>query len=672
MPQAKSLNIFQKIKIWVLGRSLDPSDKSAFTNLTLIAFFAWVGLGADGLSSSAYGPEEMFVALGNHHHLAILLALGSVFTVFVISATYSQVIELFPHGGGGYAVSSKILSPRAGMMAGCALLIDYILTISISLASASAAIFSFLPLEWQHYKLHFALAMVLMLTLMNLRGVKESIMVLVPIFLVFVFSHLLIVLYGIGIHVFDFRELTQSTLVEAAKTREEIGIYGMLLLLLKAYSMGAGTFTGIEAVSTGTHLLREPRVKTGKRTMVYMAFSLAFMVMGLMLVYVLFHAQHVEGKTLNAVVFQSITSHWNSTFAQTSIWILLFSEAAILFVAAQAGFLGGPRVMANMALDQWLPNRFALLSDRLVNQNGIMLMGGAAAMTLLLTGASVHYLVVLYSIMVFVDFSMVHFSLVRYNWKSRAFLPNWRRRLGICLVGLFLCVFILVMVVKVKFFDGGWITILAWLILIGLTSLAKRHYQNVSKILKKMDSLVQAAQTSTGGALDRIMGEQEVVEAKYNPKAKTAVMLVSGFNGLGLHTLFSIIRLFGGIYKNFVFVEIGLIDAGSYKGVDEVENLKKDVEGELAKYVEFIKRHGYYGESVTTLTHDVVEGSAQLAPKIIERFPQAVFFMGQLVFPEESWISRLFHNNTVFALQRKLYHLGIPFLILPIRVKMKA
>jgi hypothetical protein len=88
--------------------------------------------------------------------------------------------------------------------------------------------------------------------------------------------------------------------------------------------------------------------------------------------------------------------------------------------------------------------------------------------------------------------------------------------------------------------------------------------------------------------------------------------------------------------------------------------------------VEFIRRHGYYGEAMTTLTHDVVEGSAQLAPQIMERFPQAVFFMGQLVFPEESWISRLFHNNTVFAVQRRLYHLGIPFLILPIRVKMKV
>src|SRR3990172_6888041 len=102
MPPERPLNPFQRLKVWVLGRSLDPSDKAAFHKLSLIAFFAWVGLGADGLSSSAYGPEEAFRALGEHYHLAILVALGSVFTVFLISATYSQVIEVFPSGGGGY------------------------------------------------------------------------------------------------------------------------------------------------------------------------------------------------------------------------------------------------------------------------------------------------------------------------------------------------------------------------------------------------------------------------------------------------------------------------------------------------------------------------------------------------------------------------------------------
>src|SRR5262245_36238618 len=132
MPPKRRLNPLQSLKTWIVGRSLDPSDSQVFHNLSLIAFFAWVGLGADGLSSSAYGPEEAFRALGDHSRLGLLVALGSALTVLVISASYTHLIELFPAGGGGYLVASKLLGPRWGMISGCALLVDYVLTITIS------------------------------------------------------------------------------------------------------------------------------------------------------------------------------------------------------------------------------------------------------------------------------------------------------------------------------------------------------------------------------------------------------------------------------------------------------------------------------------------------------------------------------------------------------------
>jgi amino acid transporter len=668
MSTPKSPGITHRLKTWILGRSLDPADRSAFHKLSLVAFFAWVGLGADGLSSSAYGPEEMFRALGEHHHLAILLALASALTVFLISATYSQVIELFPNGGGGYGVCSKLLSPRAGLVAGCALLIDYVLTIAISLASASDALFSFLPVEWQPYKLHTALALLALLTLMNSRGVKESVTPLVPIFLVFVLFHFVVLMYGITAHLLDFPTLVRATVDDATRTHQSLGLLGSLVLLLRAFSMGAGTFTGIEAVSNGIPILREPRVKTGKRTMLYMAASLAFMVVALMVAYVMYRVEHVPGKTLNAVLFENITAGWSPALGQWTVWILLFSEAAILFVAAQAGFMDGPRVAANMAMDRWLPNRFSLLSDRLVNRNGILLMGGAAAVTLLLTGASVGYLVVLYSIMVFIDFSLVHVSMARHWWRSRTEPGHWRRRLLIATLGLVVCTFILVMVTILKFFEGGWMTLLALLALLGIATMVRRRYRSTEKALARLNTLVQATQSSET-PIPRIRTGEPDAGTPCDPKAKTAVLLVSGFNGLGLHSLFGIIRLFGGLYKNFVFVEVALIDAGAYKGADQVDNLKTHVQEGLDKYAEFVRRHGYHAETATIMSHDVVDGCSRLAPQILARFPQAMFFMGQLVFQEESWISRLFHNNAVFAVQRRLYHLGIPFLVLPIRVK---
>ena len=675
MPDSSRLNPFQKLKILILGNALNPADRKSFHSISLIAFFAWVGLGADGLSSSAYGPEEAFRALGSHSTLCILVALGSTLTILLISASYSNLIELFPAGGGGYVVASKLLNPYVGMVSGCALLIDYILTISISVASGADAIFSFLPLEWHAYKLQASMAIIVLLIVLNLRGVKESIMVLVPIFMIFVLTHLFLILYALGLHAADFTNVANQISAEMARSHAELGWFGMVYILLKAFSMGAGTFTGIEAVSNGMPILREPRVQTGKRTMLYMALSLAFTVLGLMLAYVLFKVQPQEGKTLNAVLFETIASAWNPRLGSAFVWVTLFSEAAILFVAAQAGFVGGPRVLANMALDHWFPNRFTLLSDRLVTQNGVILMGGAAALVLLATGGSVQFLVVLYSITVFITFVSSQLGMVKHYWSVRGRMKGWKRRFLVSIGALGLCTFILITVTILKFNDGGWITLLMTGMLVAVAVFVRRHYNNVAKMLKRMDNLVHAAQSSQSGSISRIFGNggaEPAPDPVYDPKAKTAVMLISGFNGLGLHTLFSIIRLFGGIYKNFVFVEIGLIDAGTFKGEDEVENLKEHVKTELDGYVEFIRRHGYYGEGISVLSHDLVEGSAVLAPQILERFPQAVFFMGQLVFPEESFVSRLFHNNLVFAVQRRLYHLGIPFIIMPVRVKMRA
>src|SRR6266496_1031608 len=140
------------IKDILLGKPKDPLDPKVFHQISLVAFLAWVGLGADGLSSSAYGPEEAYLALGQYYYLALPLALLMAVTVFVISASYSQIIELFPTGGGGYLVATKLLGRYPGLVAGCALLVDYVLTIAISIASGADAIFSFLPLAYHPYK----------------------------------------------------------------------------------------------------------------------------------------------------------------------------------------------------------------------------------------------------------------------------------------------------------------------------------------------------------------------------------------------------------------------------------------------------------------------------------------------------------------------------------------
>src|SRR6266542_3029361 len=191
--EPQKLPLARRIRRLLVGGPRDLRDQRLFHRLSLIPFLAWVGLGADGLSSSAYGPEEAFRTLGSHTYLAVGLAALMATTVLLISAAYRRIIEEFPSGGGGYVVASKLLGQRAGLVSGCALLVDYVLTISISVASGANAVFAFLPAWTQEAKFPSEVVVIIILIIMNLRGVKESVQVLTPIFIVFVLSHIVLI-----------------------------------------------------------------------------------------------------------------------------------------------------------------------------------------------------------------------------------------------------------------------------------------------------------------------------------------------------------------------------------------------------------------------------------------------------------------------------------------------
>src|ERR1700682_86237 len=192
---------FRKLRRIVVGKARNVSDPEIFHHTTLVAFLAWVGLGADGLSSSAYGPDQAYRALGTHTHLAIILTAMTAITIGVIAFAYSNLIEHFPGGGGGYLVATKLLGNRVGVVSGCALLVDYVLTITVSIASGCDQIWSFLPPAWSGYKLPTEFAILLLLVILNLRGVRESVNILAPIFILFIVTHAFAIVYAIGTHV---------------------------------------------------------------------------------------------------------------------------------------------------------------------------------------------------------------------------------------------------------------------------------------------------------------------------------------------------------------------------------------------------------------------------------------------------------------------------------------
>ena len=348
-----STKVRHRLRELLFGKAKDPNDPSVHHGITLIAFLAWVGLGADGLSSACYGPEATFKALGDYRHLAPYLALATMVTVSILSAAYSSTIAAFPSGGGGYTVASHTLGRYAGMICGCALIIDYVLTVAISVASGADAIFSleFLEPAWKAYKFQAVIGALALLMIMNFRGVKDSVLFLMPIFLLFLATHAALILFAL----FKGSPGADATAHATAASLRPLATFAAVKLLLKAYSHGAGTYTGIEAISNSLSILREPRVQTARKAMLYMAVSLSLVAGGLLMGYLHMGVTHMEGKTFNALLAERVFG--GGGFGRLLVGTTLVSEATLLFCAAQAGFIDGPRVLASMAVDSWVPRR---------------------------------------------------------------------------------------------------------------------------------------------------------------------------------------------------------------------------------------------------------------------------------------------------------------------------
>jgi amino acid transporter len=649
-----------RIKRMLFGAPRDLHDPSIGHKISLIAFLAWVGLGADGLSSSAYGPEEAYRQLGSHLYLAVFLALATAATVFIISYAYSRIIEHFPGGGGGYIVATELLGSSAGVVSGCALLVDYVLTITVSIAGGADALFSLLPLSFHHLKLPIEFASIVFLVMMNLRGVKESVSLLVPIFLTFVATHIILIFGGFLMHGRDLPAVAHDVHTGLTQGLGELGVWGMFVLFLRAYSIGGGTYTGIEAVSNGLAIMREPKVETGKRTMRYMAISLAATAAGLLFCYMLFRVSPTQGKTLNAVLAEQFASSFKIGSIPVGIWfvgITIISEAVLLLVAAQTGFIDGPRVMANMAIDSWLPRRFAALSDRLTSQNGVLLMGVTAAMALAYTHGDIHILVVMYSINVFATFSLSEFGMSRFWLRHRKTDKEWLKHISVHVIGLVLCLSILVVMITMKLREGGWITLVITAFCILGCFLIRYHYRRFTQRLRQVEA-----------ALEDIPGVPDQVTPPFDPKKPTAVILVGGFAKLGVHCMLNIFRIFPKSFTNVVFLSVGVPNSDFFKDGSHVEELEDRTRKALKRYVEMANRLGIPADSTFRIGTDIVNEASEGCVELAKKYPHAVFFAGEVVFDEPKWYDRILHNETAYAIQRRLRFAGVPIVILPIRL----
>ena len=654
------MSIAERARRVLIGKPLDPFDTGTRKHVALVAFLAWIGLGADGLSSACYGPAEAFLALGEHVHLAPWLALATAITVFIIAASYNQVIDLFPSGGGGYKASTKLVGPRAGLVSGSALIVDYVLTIAISIASGGDALFSLLDGDAQAWKLAaegFVLGLLLWL---NLRGAKESIRWLTPIFLGFVISHLGLIGYGIFAHREGLALVVPQTMEE---TRTVIGQEGWLFaiaLFLRAYSLGAGTYTGIEAVSNNVNSLAEPRVKTGHWTMFYMALSLAAMAAGTVLIYLLWDAKPVDGQTMNAVAFRNILASAVSDpgYAHAALIAVLMTEAGLLLVAANTGFMGGPSVLASMASDGWVPRQFRQLSSRMVTQNGLLVMGISALVVLLATGGDVSLLVVLYSINVFLTFSITLYGLSSHWFEQRRVMVRWKRPFMLSVTGFVVAAAMLMVILVEKITHGAWVTLLVTGAVAGVCLAVRRHYDAVKKMVARIDDTYVVRQDWS----------EHLPAPPPEPDEPTAIILIGASRGAGMRTLKWVIDNSPGRFRNFIFVSVGEVDRDSFDSERTLALLKSRVTNSLGYFTGYCHSRGLAAEALSGYGPDPLHELLTLIDEVYARFPKSTCFGSKLVFEGETLLTSLLHNQLPYAVQRHLHLGGRELIIVPVPV----
>jgi hypothetical protein len=315
-------------------------------------------------------------------------------------------------------------------------------------------------------------------------------------------------------------------------------------------------------------------------------------------------------------------------------------------------------------------------------RNGVLLMGGAAMAALFYTRGDVGRLVVMYSINVFLTFSLSEFGMPKFWIQHRKEHPReWKRHLPVHLTGLTLCLTILTVTVIEKFAEGGWITLLITGCVLGLCFLIKRHYNLVIKALRQLDvdlpspdEIVGSVESSAATEYQALPGSPlQAPPAHGEPPADqpVAILFVGGYSGLGRHALLTLLRMFPRHFKGVVFVSIAVVDSDVFKGEGQVEELKKRTEEHLRRYESFGRALGLASSSAYAIGTEVAVEAEKLGAELFQKHHEALFVAGQLIFENDTFWNRTLHNETAFIIQRRLQHVGVPMVVLPVRLDLK-
>jgi amino acid transporter len=465
--KTKSSTVFPQIKHWLLGQSL-PNSAYAHQRLSNAAGLAV--LSSDALSSVAYATEEILhvLILGGTgiFMLSLPIALAIILLLGIVTLSYRQTLRAYPHGGGAYTVAKENLGLYPGLVAAAALMIDYILTVTVSIAAGTAALTSAIP-ALQPLTVPLCLVFVLLLMVANLRGLKESgSLFMVPTY-VFVVSIFGLVVMGL-IRYFMGYPVPAYSVVPA---QESLGLF----LILRAFSAGCTAMTGVEAISNGVMIFKAPEWKNARLVMLAMGSILGVMFLGITYLAQVYHVVPNDKETVLSILSRDI---FGTGFAYYFIQV---STLLILVLAANTSYSDFPRLSSLLANDGFMPRQLSFLGDRLVFSNGILLLSFLSRIPLIILQGSVNSIIPLYAVGVFTSFTLSQLGMVRHWQKERS--RGWQTSAVINSVGSVATFLVLTTILVTKFMAGAWVIAIAIPIVVYLFASIHRHYRYVSKRL---------------------------------------------------------------------------------------------------------------------------------------------------------------------------------------------
>jgi amino acid transporter len=475
-----------RVKGALLGRPLANEEEigQRLSKTKALAIFS-----SDAISSSAYATEEIILAFvlagvaGAAFNLAVPVAVAIAALLGIVAFSYRQVCLAYPSGGGSYSVSKANFGRMASLVAASALMIDYTLTVAVSTSSAVEQLSSAIP-ALDPYRVEIAILAIGLITLGNLRGLREAGNIFaIPTYL-FLGSAFLMIAVGFIRIVFQ-GDTGPAPTPEVVAATQQTAMDITVLILLRAFAAGAVALTGTEAIATGVPAFKPPEAKNAARTLMVMASILAVLFVGITFLATSFHIMPIEEP--RTTVIAQVAGH---VYGDGSVGFYLFQvfTALLLFLAANTSFAAFPRLAAVLAEDGFIPRQFAFRGDRLAFSTGIILLGSVAGAVVIAGGASTHALIPLYAVGVFIDFTISQAGMVRHWIRTKS--QGWRRRLTINSVGCVLTGIIAVVVTSVKFIDGAWLVLLLIPTLVGGMLFVRREYDAQAKELDVRTDLV--------------------------------------------------------------------------------------------------------------------------------------------------------------------------------------